>query len=122
LGDGHVAPGDGRSSAAGLERAHALAATALYDVAVARPTLARLAQKAENDFVGVPCGIMDQSAALLCERDHALFIDTRSLATEQVPLDLAGHGLALLVIDTKAPHRLVDGEYAARRRVCEKVA
>jgi galactokinase len=122
LVNGDVPLGAGLSSSAALECATALAATELYDVAVDRPTLARLAQKAENDFVGVPCGIMDQSAALLCERDHALFIDTRSLATEQVPLDLAGHGLALLVIDTKAPHRLVDGEYAARRRVCEKVA
>lgn len=122
LVDGDVPLGAGLSSSAALECATALAATELYGIEVDRPTLARVAQKAENDFVGVPCGIMDQSAALLCERDHALFIDTRSLACEQVPLDLAASGLTLLVIDTRAPHRLVDGEYAARRRVCEKTA
>ncbi|WP_020576940.1 galactokinase [Actinopolymorpha alba] len=122
LVDGDVPLGAGLSSSAALECSTALAATELHDLAIEPSTLARLAQKAENDFVGMPCGIMDQSASLLCVRDHALFLDTRTLQTEQVPLDLGADGLALLVIDTRAPHRLVDGEYAARRRTCEEAA
>jgi galactokinase len=122
LVDGDVPLGAGLSSSAALECATALAAVDLYELDVERPALARLAQRAENDFVGMPCGIMDQSAALLCTQDNALFLDTRTLTTEQVPLRLADHGLALLVIDTKAPHALVDGEYAERRRTCERAA
>jgi galactokinase len=120
--DGDVPQGAGLSSSAALECATALACRDLFRFDLARPQLAALAQRAENDFVGMPCGIMDQSASLLCEEGHALFLDTLTLATEQVPLDLAGEGLALLVIDTRAPHRLVDGEYASRRRSCEQAA
>jgi galactokinase len=118
--DGNVPLGAGLSSSAALECATALAAVDLYELAIERPVLARIAQRAENDFVGMPCGIMDQSASLLCTEDHLLFLDTRDLTTEQVPFDLASESLALLVIDTNAPHRLVDGEYAARRRTCEE--
>jgi galactokinase len=77
----------------------------------------KVAQRAENAYVGVPCGIMDQSAATLCEAGHALFLDCRSLATEQVPCPIE-----VLVIDTRAPHRHVDNEYAARRLACERAA
>ena len=81
-----------------------------------------LAQRAENDYVGMPCGIMDQSASTLCRDGHALFLDCRSLAVEHVPFDLAAAGLAMLVIDTRAPHRHAGGEYAARRATCEAAA
>ncbi|NIS32215.1 MAG: galactokinase, partial [Actinobacteria bacterium] len=77
-----------------------------------------LAKRAENDFVGMPCGIMDQMAAMHSTAGHALFLDTRSLEITHVPFDLAAAGLALLVVDTRAPHRLVEGEYAARRADC----
>src|SRR5690606_19547224 len=66
--------------------------------------------------------IMDQSASILCQAGHALFLDCRTGQAEQVPLDLAAAGLAMLVIDTRAPHRLADGEYAARRTTCEQAA
>jgi galactokinase len=122
LVDGDVPLGAGLSSSAALECSTALAAVDLAGLDIERSVLARLAQRAENDFVGVPCGIMDQSAALLCSRDHALFLDSRSLDTEHVPFDLGAEGLALLVVDTRAPHALVDGEYAARRRSCEEAA
>jgi galactokinase len=65
---------------------------------------------------------MDQSASVLCEAGHALFLDTRSGESSQVPFDAAAAGLAVLVVDTKAPHQLVDGEYAARRASCEEAA
>jgi galactokinase len=120
--DGDVPQGAGLSSSAALECATALACRDLFGLGLSRPELAALAQRAENDFVGMPCGIMDQSASLLCREGHALFFDTLTLATEHVPLDLGRHGLALLVVDTRAPHRLVDGEYASRRRSCEEAA
>jgi galactokinase len=122
LVDGDVPAGAGLSSSAALECAVALAADETFGLGLERPALARLAQRAENGFVGVPSGIMDQSASLLCREGHVLFLDTRSLEVEQVPLDLEATGLELLVVDTRAPHRLADGEYAARRRDCERGA
>ncbi|HEX3211089.1 MAG TPA: galactokinase, partial [Actinomycetota bacterium] len=71
---------------------------------------------------GVPSGAMDQMVSMLGRAGHALFLDTRSLDTEQVPLPLEAAGLRLLVIDTRAGHRLVDGAYADRRAACEAAA
>ncbi|QFZ18164.1 galactokinase [Saccharothrix syringae] len=122
LVDGNVPRGAGLSSSAALESAVALAVTELSGVALDRRELARVARRAENDFVGVPCGVMDQSASLLAWERHALLLDTRTLAVEHIPFDPAAAGLALLVVDTRAPHRLVDGEYAARRRDCHRAA
>ncbi|MGH3516417.1 MAG: galactokinase [Haloechinothrix sp.] len=120
--DGDVPRGAGLSSSAALECATALAALELHGDHLDRWTVAMLARKAEHDFVGMPCGIMDQAAAMLCVRGHALFLDTRTAATEKIPLDLEAMGLAVVVVDTRAPHRLVDGEYAERRRTCEQAA
>jgi galactokinase len=114
--------GAGLSSSAALECSvlSALVDLAGVDLPVAdRPSLA---QRAENEYVGMPCGIMDQSAATLCRAGHALFLDCRSFAVAHVPFDIAAMGLAILVVDTRAPHRLVAGEYAARRRTCEEAA
>ncbi len=122
LVDGDVPQGAGLSSSAALECAVISALDELYGLGLARPDLARLAQRAENDFVGMPCGIMDQSAALLCAEGHALFLDCRSLESRPVPLDLAARGLALLVIDTRVKHELTDSGYADRRAACEEAA
>jgi galactokinase len=81
-----------------------------------------LARRSENDFVGAPTGILDQSASLLCTAGHALFLDTRQGCTEQVPLDLAAAGLELLVVDTGTSHTHADGGYGDRRRECEEAA
>jgi galactokinase len=118
--DADLPQGAGLSSSAALECAVAVALCDLYDLTVPLPQLARIAQRAENDFVGMPCGIMDQSASLLCAPGLALLLDCRSGLSSQVPLDLAG--LTLLVIDTRAGHELVDGGYADRRAACEKAA
>jgi galactokinase len=118
--DADLPQGAGLSSSAALECAVALALCGLYGHEVPPADLARLAQRAENHFVGMPCGILDQSASLLCTEGHALLLDCRSGLSTQVPLDLTG--LALLVIDTRAEHRLRDGGYASRRAACEKAA
>jgi galactokinase len=89
---------------------------------VPRPELAAIARRAENEFVGVPSGIMDQSAALLCRAGHALLLDCRSLESSQVPFDPALAGICLLVINTRAKHELTDGEYGGRRAECEEAA
>jgi galactokinase len=122
LVDSTIPSGTGLSSSAALTCAAVLAAAHTHGADPAPAHVAALAQRAENGFVGMPCGIMDQSASMLATAGHALFMDTRSLETEQVPFDLAARGLALLVVDTRAPHRHVDGAYAERRRSCEEAA
>ncbi|MFT2019975.1 galactokinase [Streptomyces sp. 796.1] len=117
-----VPTGAGLSSSAALEVATASALNDLYGLGLDAERIAGLAQRAENDFVGVPCGIMDQMASACCTAGHALYLDTRSLAHRHVPLDLAAHGLRLLVIDTRVTHALGDGAYADRRAACERAA
>ncbi|GEL19941.1 galactokinase [Pseudonocardia asaccharolytica] len=120
--DGDLPGGAGLSSSAALECAVVMALDDLLRLGLTRPQAAAHARAAENDFVGVPCGVMDQYASLLCTRGHALFLDTRTLDTEQIPLDFAAAGLHLQLIDTHAPHRLVEGSYAERRRSCAEAA
>ncbi|GES32266.1 galactokinase [Streptomyces angustmyceticus] len=120
--DSTVPTGAGLSSSAALEIATALALNDLYALGQEPQHLARLAQRAENAFVGVPCGIMDQTAAACCTQGHALFLDTRDLGRRQIPFDLAGEGLRLLVVDTRVKHELGDGAYAERRAGCERGA
>ena len=120
--DGDVPRGAGLSSSAALECSTAAALCDAYGLELSATENVQLTKKSENRFVGVPNGIMDQSASMLATSGHALFLDARTLRTEQVPLDLAQAGLALLVIDSKTPHALVDGEYAERRRSCETAA
>jgi len=114
--------GAGLSSSAALECAVLGALLELSGTSLAPGQWPGLAQRAENGYVGVPCGIMDQSAATLCREGHALFLDCRSLDVAHVPLRLAEAGLAILVLDTRAPHRHVSNEYAARRATCEAAA
>ncbi|GAA0595827.1 galactokinase [Actinomadura livida] len=120
--DSDLPQGAGLSSSAALECATALALCDLHGAAVDRPALARLAQRAENEQVGVPCGPMDQAASLLCTAGHALLLDCRSGLSSQVPFAPAGSGMTLLVVDTRAAHALAGGEYARRRAECEEAA
>ena len=120
--DSDVPVGAGLSSSAALECATALALTSLGDLDLPRGELVRLARRAENEFAGVPTGIMDQSASLLCQAGHALLLDCRSLEAAQVPFEPATTGSSLLLINTRARHDLVDGEYGARRAECEEAA
>jgi galactokinase len=120
--DSNLPQGAGLSSSAALECATALALDGLYGLGVSRQELAALAQRAENDFVGVPTGIMDQSASLLSKAGHALLLDCRTGGTADVPLDPAAAGLALIIVDTGARHALDDGRYAERRSECDRAA
>ena len=120
--DGHVPLGAGLSSSAALECSVATAMNHLFDMGFSLEELARLTQKAENQYVGVPCGIMDQSVSLMATQGFALLLDCRDLSTRNIPFDVASHGLELLIIDTQAHHALTDGGYAKRRASCESVA
>ena len=120
--DGHVPLGAGLSSSAALECSVATAMNHLFDMGFNLEELARLTQKAENQYVGVPCGIMDQSVSLMATTGSTLLLDCRDLSTRNIPFDVASHGLELLIIDTQAHHALTDGGYAERRASCESVA
>jgi galactokinase len=122
LVDTDVPVGAGLSSSAALTCAVAVALRDLVAAELTRDDLVELARRSENDFVGAPTGILDQSASLLCTAGHALFLDTRDRSTEQVPLDLAAAGLELLVVDTGTSHTHADGGYGDRRRECEQAA
>lgn len=119
---GEVPQGAGLSSSAALEAAAALALTALARRDLPRRELARLCQQAENDFVGVHSGIMDQFASLLCTEGHALYLDCASLEAEAVPLALEAAGLTLLVVDTRVKRGLGATAYNERRASCERAA
>lgn len=120
--DGHVPLGAGLSSSAALECSVATAMNHLFNIGFSLEELARLTQRAENQYVGVPCGIMDQSVSLMATNGFALLLDCRDLSTRNIPFDVASHGLELLIIDTQAHHALTDGGYAERRASCESVA
>jgi galactokinase len=119
--DGNVPLGAGLSSSAALECSVATAMNHLFDLGFNLEELARLTQKAENQYVGVPCGIMDQSVSLMATQGSALLLDCRDLTTKNIPFDVASSGLELLIIDTQAHHALTDGGYAERRASCESV-
>jgi galactokinase len=117
-----VPVGAGLSSSHALECAVLTALGDLGDLDLPIEDRPRLVQRSENAYVGAPTGIMDQSASIRCRVGHALFLDCRSLDVEQIPFDVAAEGLAVLVLNSNAPHRHTDGEYGARRKSCEDAA
>ncbi|MFE6844979.1 galactokinase [Streptomyces sp. NPDC057686] len=117
-----VPAGAGLSSSAALEVATALALTDLYGIPLTGTELAALARRAENAYVGVPCGVMDQTASACATEGHALHLDTRTLEQRHIPFDCAAAGLRLLVIDTRVKHDLADGAYAERLASCHGAA
>jgi galactokinase len=115
---GNVPQGAGLSSSAALEVVTAEVARALLGFELSGPRLARLCQHAENDFVGMKCGIMDQFISLMGRADHALFLDCRSLEFQQIPLHLGEHVIA--IVHSGVKHSLVGSEYNTRREECSE--
>jgi galactokinase len=111
--------GSGLSSSAALEVSVLRALRDLFSLALDDVRLAQLGQRAENDFVGAPVGLMDQMAASLADDHTALFLDTRTLQYEQVPLP---PGAALVVINSGVAHNHASGDYRTRRGECERAA
>jgi galactokinase len=117
--DSSVPLGSGLSSSAALEIALLRALRSAFDLDIADVPLARLGQRAENEFVGAPCGVMDQMACSLAEDRVALFLDTRSLEFDRVPLP---SGTDLVVVNSGVTHHVAGADYATRRRECEDAA
>jgi galactokinase len=120
--ESNVPVGAGLSSSAAIECSVAMALNDLWGANLDRSALAKIGQRAENEIVGAPTGIMDQTASLFGVIDHAVFLDCRSLLAEAIPLGLQQNSLEIVVMDTKVSHRLVDGGYATRRAACEEGA
>lgn len=116
---GDVPQGAGLASSAALQLAVARSFAAVMDLAWQPRAFAKLVQRAENEWVGVRCGILDPLASACAVEGHALWIDCRSLAVEPVPLP---HDSRLLVLDTATRRGLVDSAYNERRAQCEEIA
>ncbi len=117
---GDVPIGAGLSSSAALEVAMARALCAAAEIEPAPKELALLCQRAENEFVGVNCGIMDQFVSVHAEREHALLLDCRSLEHELLPLDTSE--VRIVVCNTMVHHELGSSAYNERRARCEEAA
>jgi len=111
--------GAGLSSSAAIELASALAFLAATDQQPPRAVVVKIGQHAENNFVGVPCGILDQGVSGFGRKDHLVFIDCRGPRFETVPLPADAH---FWIFNTHTKHALVDGLYAARHRECLEAA
>ena len=120
--DSDVPTGAGLSSSAALVCSVVCALDDHLGLGLGPDGLLALSRRVENDAVGAPTGGMDQLASLRGEAGHVLFCDMRDLTAQSVPFAPGDSGLAVLVVDTRAPHRHADGEYAARRTGCEEAA
>jgi galactokinase len=116
---GNIPIGAGLSSSAAIEVAVGFTLLQLSQSEINLKELALAAQKAENDFVGMRCGIMDQFIVCLGQADHALLIDCRDLSYQSVPLP---SGASVVIVDSGVHRGLMDMEYNARREDCEKAA
>lgn len=115
-----VPVGSGLSSSASLEVAVATLIEAMSETTLDPVRKALLCQRAEHEFAGVPCGIMDQFASVMCQEDHLMLLDCASQKVEQIPF--ADPELTVLIINSGVKHALAAGEYGQRRQQCESAA
>ena len=111
--------GSGLSSSAAFEVATAVAALELFGSTIEPMALAQFCQKAENEFVGVRCGLLDQASSVFGKEDEAILLDFRATTAQTVPLS---PNVALLLVDSGVPHQLTGGEYNERRSQCQAAA
>lgn len=116
--DGDVPLGAGLSSSAAVECATGFALDQLFSLEVPKLDIALVAQKAEQTFAGVNCGIMDQFASVFGQKDQAIMLDCRSMQHSYIPLKLDGY--KLLLLNTNVKHALADSAYNKRRAQCEQ--
>lgn len=116
--EGDVPLGSGLSSSAALEVATCTALAHASGHSIPAPEIAIICKRAENDFVGVPSGIMDQFISAVAREDQAVFLDCRDLSYEYIPLDVQSAGLAIVVADTGKRRALTEGIYAFRVEEC----
>ena len=114
---GDIPLGAGLSSSAAIENGFAFALKEILDVQVSKIQMINMAQKAEHEYAGVMCGIMDQFASMTGKKDHAIKLDCRSLEFEYANIDL--HDYEILLCDTNVKHELASSEYNTRRTECE---
>ena len=114
---GDVPRGAGLSSSASIELATAVALNALFDLRIPNFELSKIGQEAENKFVGMNCGIMDQFASAMGKENHAILLDCNTLNYRYAPLDL--DGICILLCNTNKPHNLIESKYNERRSQCE---
>jgi len=116
--DGEVPIGAGLSSSAAVECATVFALNELFSLNLAKLEMVHIAQKAEHNFAGVMCGIMDQFASMFGRKDHVIKLDCRSLQYEYVPLNL--QGIKIVLLNTNVKHSLSSSAYNTRREQCEQ--
>lgn len=117
---GDIPEGAGLSSSAALENAIVFGLNELFDLKFSKEAMIFISQKAEHDFVGVKCGIMDQFASMFGQKNKALLLDCRSIKARAYPIDLQDY--QILLINTNVKHSLSDSAYNKRREICEKIA
>jgi galactokinase len=114
---GNIPVGAGVSSSAALECATVFALMHLFDINISKQTMVQIAQRAENNFVGVNCGVMDQFASMFGKADHVIKLDCADLSYTYFPFKL--EGISIVLFDTFVKHALASSEYNTRRKECE---
>ena len=116
--DSDIPIGSGVSSSAALECGLAFGLNELFNLGLSKIVIVELSQRAEHNYVGTKCGIMDQFASVMSKKDHVILLDCQSLAYELIPFKIAPY--KILLLNTNVSHNLASGEYNMRRSQCEK--
>ncbi|WP_406684732.1 galactokinase [Seonamhaeicola sp. MEBiC1930] len=117
---GNIPSGAGMSSSAALENSIVFGLNELFDLGFTKEEMIFISQKAEHNYVGVNCGIMDQYASMFGVKDHALLLDCRTIKAKPFKIEFKNH--ELLLINTNVKHSLSDSAYNDRRSACENIA